>query len=206
MENENLDKNYLDENFVERINNTDNEALHSLLTFLVENYETELTYEQIELFNNKCKSIYENSLNSENFIRQIKYLINKGIYGRIIKKFKNDLLELGISQEKIDIISEVFKKYYEINLEKNENFNKKNDLYLKDFDMFTEMPCHFSDYNLFKNDEKNEDIKKQNLFINLRLTEGNKNDTNQIIAFDKNKMIAFFEQIEKMQEIIDKMS
>ena len=95
MKNENLDKNYLDENFVERINNTDNEALHSLLTFLVENYETELTYEQIELFNNKCKSIYENSLNSENFIRQIKYLINKGIYGRIIKKFKNDLHEIG---------------------------------------------------------------------------------------------------------------
>ena len=48
--------------------------------------------------------------------------------------------------------------------------------------------------------------KNSNLFINLRLTEGDKNDTNQVIAFDKNKMIAFFEQIEKMQEIIDKMS
>ena len=206
MENENLDKNYLDENFVERINNIDNDTLHSLLTEIVENYETEFTYEQIELFNNKCKSLFENGLNSELFLRQIKYLINKGIYGRIIKKFKNDLAELGISQEKIDIISEVFKKYYEINLEKNENYNKKNKLYLKDFDMFTEMPCHYSNYDLYKNDEKNEDIKKQNLFINLRLSEGDKKDVNEVIAFDKNKMIAFFEQIEKIQEIIDKMS
>ena len=49
----------------------------------------------------------------EHFIRQLKYLFNKGIYGRINKKHKAELIELGIAPEKMEIICDVEKKYFE---------------------------------------------------------------------------------------------
>ena len=104
------EKLYLDEVFIKRINNTDTNSLLSLVKLLLENYKTELNYEQIQYFSDQFKSLYDEQ-DVDNFIRQLKYLINKGIYNRITKRYKNELIELGIEQEKVEAISNLQKQY-----------------------------------------------------------------------------------------------
>lgn len=201
---ENSDKDYLDEAFIRKINNSEINSLLSLMKELLENYRTELNYEQFQYFNNECKSLYDEGY-SENFIRQIKYLINKGIYNRITKRYKSDLIELGIEPEKVEAISNLQKQYQDINLDKNEKNVKNNSLYLKDFDMYTEMPVHYSDYKISKEEQENYDIKKQNLILNLNLSNGEKEE-HKIFEIDKLKMINLFEKVEQIQEYLDKIS
>ena len=201
---ENSDKDYLDEAFIRKINNSEINSLLSLMKELLENYRTELNYEQFQYFNNECKSLYDEGY-SENFIRQLKYLINKGIYNRITKRYKSDLIELGIEPEKVEAISNLQKQYQDINLDKNEKNVKNNSLYLKDFDMYTEMPVHYSDYKISKEEQENYDIKKQNLILNLNLSNGEKEE-HKIFEIDKLKMINLFEKVEQIQEYLDKIS
>jgi len=202
--NEKLDKDYLDEVFIKRINNTDTNSLLSLVKLLLENYKTELNYEQIQYFSDQFKSLYDEQ-DVDNFIRQLKYLINKGIYNRITKRYKNELIELGIEQEKVEAISNLQKQYQEINFDKNEKNVKNNTIYLKDFDMYTEMPVHYSDYKINNEDQENPDIKKQNIILNLNLS-NNEKDEHKILEIDKQKMINLFEKIELIQEYLDKLS
>ena len=202
--NEKLDKDYLDEVFIKRINNTDTNSLLSLVKLLLENYKTELNYEQIQYFSDQFKSLYDEQ-DVDNFIRQLKYLINKGIYNRITKRYKNELIELGIEQEKVEAISNLQKQYQEINFDKNEKNVKNNTIYLKDFDMYTEMPIHYSDYKINNEDQENPDIKKQNIILNLNLS-NNEKDEHKILEIDKQKMINLFEKIELIQEYLDKLS
>ena len=202
--NEKLDKDYLDEVFIKRINNTDTNSLLSLVKLLLENYKTELNYEQIQYFSDQLKSLYDEQ-DVDNFIRQLKYLINKGIYNRITKRYKNELIELGIEQEKVEAISNLQKQYQEINFDKNEKNVKNNTIYLKDFDMYTEMPVHYSDYKINNEDQENPDIKKQNIILNLNLS-NNEKDEHKILEIDKQKMINLFEKIELIQEYLDKLS
>ena len=140
MSGENIDKEYLDSAFISQINSIDDESLKNLCNFVLSTYKTEYNYEDLEKLNQECQSIIDNDLNIENFIRQLKYLFNKGIYGRINKKHKAQLIELGLTPEKMELISEMEKKYFELNLEKNDNEEKNQILTLKDFDMLTEMP------------------------------------------------------------------
>lgn len=202
--NEKPDKDYLDEVFIKRINNTDTNSLLSLVKLLLENYKTELNYEQIQYFSDQFKSLYDEQ-DVDNFIRQLKYLINKGIYNRITKRYKNELIELGIEQEKVEAISNLQKQYQEINFDKNEKNVKNNTIYLKDFDMYTEMPVHYSDYKINNEDQENPDIKKQNIILNLNLS-NNEKDEHKILEIDKQKMINLFEKIELIQEYLDKLS
>lgn len=201
----NIDKDYLDEQFVNKINEIDNETLQSLIKLFLENYQTQFNYDQIEGLNNYCKSIFANEVNNEGFIRQVKYMVNKGIYGRINKKYKSELTELGLNPEKVELISELEKQYYENNLNKNERKAKNDLLHVKDFDMFTEMPVHYSDYPVYDGDQENHDIKKQNVFINFKLSEGT-NEFNTLVSIDKEKLIGVYEKIEKAQEKLDKLS
>jgi hypothetical protein len=53
--------------------------------------------------------------------------------------------------------------------------------------------------------EKNEDFKKQKLYINLRLNKDGK-DKREVIQVDKTKLIGLFSQMEKLQEQLDKIS
>ena len=202
--NENPDKDYLDEVFIKRINNTETNSLLSLVKLLLENYKTELNYEQIQYFSDQFKSLYDEQ-DVDNFIRQLKYLINKGIYNRITKRYKSDLIELGIEPEKVEAISNLQKQYQEINFDKNEKNVKNNTIYLKDFDMYTEMPVHYSDYKISKEEQENYDIKKQNLILNLNLSNGEKEE-HKIFEIDKLKMINLFEKVEQIQEYLDKIS
>jgi len=202
---ENIDKEYLDTVFINQVNAIDNESLKNLSNLILSTYKTEYNYEDLDKLQSECQSIIDNDLNVEHFIRQFKYLFNKGIYGRINKKYKNELLELGFAPEKIEILSEIGKKYFELNLEKNENEDKKQILTLKDFDMLTEMPVVDTKYNSMVDNEKNEDFKKQKLLINLRLNKDGE-DKREVIQVDKTKLIGLFTQMEKLQEQLDKLS
>ena len=202
---DNIDKEYLDNAFIAQLNSIDNESLQNLCNFVLSTYKTEYNYEDLEKLNQECQTIIDNELNIENFIRQLKYLFNKGIYGRINKKHKAELIELGISPEKMEILCEIEKRYFELNLEKNENEDKKQIMNLKDFDMITEMPVVDTKYNSMIDGEKNEDFKKQQLLINLRLNKDGE-DKREVIQVDKTKLIGLFSQIEKLQEQLDKLS
>ena len=202
---DNIDKEYLDNAFIAQLNSIDNESLQNLCNFVLSTYKTEYNYEDLEKLNQECQTIIDNELNIENFIRQLKYLFNKGIYGRINKKHKAELIELGLSPEKMEILCEIEKRYFELNLEKNENEDKKQIMNLKDFDMITEMPVVDTKYNSMIDGEKNEDFKKQQLLINLRLNK-NGEDKREVIQVDKTKLIGLFSQIEKLQEQLDKLS
>ena len=202
---DNIDKEYLDNAFISQLNSIDNESLNNLCNFVLSTYKTEYNYEDLEKLNQECQTIIDNELNIENFIRQLKYLFNKGIYGRINKKHKAELIELGLSPEKMELLCEVEKRYFELNLEKNENDDKKQVMTLKDFDMITEMPVVDTQYNSMIDGEKNEDFKKQKLLINLRLNK-NGEDKREVIQVDKTKLIGLFSQIEKLQEQLDKLS
>jgi hypothetical protein len=205
MSGENIDKEYLDSAFVSQLNSIDDESLKHLCNYVLSTYKTEYNYEDLEKLNQECQNIIDNDLNIENFIRQLKYLFNKGIYGRINKKHKAQLLELGLTPEKMEIISEMEKQYFELNLEKNDNEEKNQILTLKDFDMHTEMPVVDTKYNTMVDGEKNEDFKKQKLYINLRLNKNGK-DKREVIQVDKTKLIGLFSQMEKLQEQLDKIS
>ena len=159
---DNIDKEYLDNAFIAQLNSIDNESLQNLCNFVLSTYKTEYNYEDLEKLNQECQTIIDNELNIENFIRQLKYLFNKGIYGRINKKHKAELIELGLSPEKMEILCEIEKRYFELNLEKNENEDKKQIMNLKDFDMITEMPVVDTKYNSMIDGEKNEDFKSNN--------------------------------------------
>ena len=139
-ETENIDKEYLEPTFINCINGIDNDSLKNLCNLYLSTYKTQNNYEDMEKLNQECQSILDNELATEHFIRQLKYLFNKGIYGRINKRHKADLIELGISAEKMEIICEVEKKFFETNLEKNDEDDLKQICNLKDFDMMTEMP------------------------------------------------------------------
>ena len=204
-EEENTDKEYLDDIFINCINGMDNNSLKNLCKIFLSTYKTEYNYEDLEKLNQECQSIINNELAIEQFIRQLKYLFNKGIYGRINKRHKAELIELGINPEKMEIIFEVEKKYFEENLEKNEEEEKKQICTLKDFDMMTEMPVVDTSYTANKDQEKNVDFKKQQLFINLRLNKDGK-DKREVIQVDKTKLIGLFSQMEKLQEELDKLS
>ena len=202
---ENIDKEYIEPSFINFINGMDNDSLRNLSKVFLSTYKTEYTYEDLEKLNQECQSIIGDELTIEHFIRQLKYLFNKGIYGRINKKHKAELIELGINPDKMELICEVEKKYFEENLEKNEEEDKKQICILKDFDMMTEMPVVDSNYMGMMDGEKNVDFKKQKLLINLRLNKEGK-DKREVIQVDKTKLIGLFSQMEKLQEELDKLS
>ena len=202
---ENIDKDYLESSFINCLNNLDNESLKHLCNTFLSTYKTEYTYEDLEKLHQEVESILDNELAVEHFIRQLKYLFNKGLYGRINKKHKTELIQLGISPEKMEILCEIEKQYFDTNLEKNEEDYKNDILTMKDFDMMTEMPVVDTNYSTMVDGEKNDDFKKQKLLINLRLNK-NGEDKREVIQVDKTKLIGLFTQMEKLQEQLDKLS
>ena len=167
-ESETLDKNYISDHFVKAVNSCDENLFRNLLQFFLENYETEFNFAALEKFNAEFKSQNVEGIDNEMLVRQLKYIVNKSIYGRVNKKFKGELKELGFNLSKIDLISDLTKRYFERNLSKNEKSAKKESVYLKDFDIVTEMPVAFSSYKISENFEENDDIKKQNLYLGTR--------------------------------------
>jgi hypothetical protein len=101
-----IDQNYLDNEFVNIINIMENEKFAELINLFLENYENSLSHERLTYYT-KIISSSILDIDSHKLMRQIKYLINKGVYNRLSKKFKNDLLQLLLDEEKIDTLIEI---------------------------------------------------------------------------------------------------
>lgn len=201
-----IDRQFLDQKFITLINSMKDETLATLIEKMLINYKTELSLDEIESLSseitNGLKST-SNVINVNHFIRQLKYLINKGIYGRITKKYRNDISELGIEANKVTLISDIQKKYYETIYTKNEESYNKEFKQIKEIDMFTEMPLFYTDYRLIEDDKKNENIKKAKLYMNIDIENTDKKEENYVLEISKEKLVGMYAQIEQLQEHLD---
>jgi len=199
-----IDKAYLDDKFVNVVNNLENEKFGEFVNLLVENFENDLSHQKISNFS-KFFSTSIIEIDSTKFLRQLKYLVNKGTYNRLSKKYKQDLLRIHMNEDKIDIMIEIQRVYFEnFNLINKREGEMLKNIILKDFEIKTEMPICNTNYNVKSNFSLNEDIKKQNLIVNLNLL-SSENFTNLVVQIDKSQLINMYEEIEKIQEKLDKL-
>jgi hypothetical protein len=209
-----IDQTYLDENFIRSVNFLDDEKFSQFINYLLENYEDDTDQNKISIYSKIISSLFGGQLipDENHFYRQIKYLVNKGVYNRVSKKFKNDLLSLEISETKIEIVVEAIKPH----LEKIYNLNKIKDqistnLIVTDFEIKTEMPVSTSKYEMINEvGSLNEDTKKQNVILKFNLKnklviKDKLSNGNLVFQMDKTKLIDFYEQVEKIQEKLDKL-
>lgn len=199
-----LDKSYLDDNFISKINNLDNENLSGLFNLILDDLTNEINNEKISSINNIISALFGNEINSTLFFRQAKYLINKGLYNRLSKKYRNDLLSLNFNQEKTDLLIELMKTYIDKIAEINKKSEMKEDI-VKDFEIQTTMPVYTTNYHI-KEEKLNEDYKKQTLTLKLELENKNSNNNKELfIEMNKSQLVNFYEEIEKIQEKLDKL-
>lgn len=237
------DANYLDENFINLLNSISNENFNAIFIHLIENYSAVASQSDFNQFSKLSLSEINSEIAFNNFYRQIKYLINKGVYLRLSKKFLMELINLGFSEEKVNLIRDIQKANLDklLNLinksEKDSNNNSIKGLHkIIDVEVKTEMPSYNTNYETFKaengnSDNYNEDIKKQNVYLNLKLDKKhfgennfiNNNNNNSInnslaagsneiglfqnlnVKMNKVQLAAFYAEIEKIQESLDKL-
>jgi regulatory protein YycI of two-component signal transduction system YycFG len=77
--------------------------------------------------------------------------------------------------------------------------------YLKDFQINTEMPVSYSNYEVspVNKDAKNVDYKKQQINFNFTVHDGS--DKEIFFNMNKGQLLNFYEEIEKIQEKLDKL-
>jgi hypothetical protein len=209
-----------------------------LFTYFIENYNAITSQSDFSQISNILISELKTDISFNNFYRQIKYLINKGVYLRLSKKFLVDLINLGLEEDKVSIIRDIQKA----NLDKlteliNKSQNDSNNNYIKginkiiDVEIKTQMPIYNGNYEAFINNEEkgkidnNEDVNKQNVFINFKLNaknicennfKNNENANNKSkgnlgyfqnlnIKMNKVQLAEFYAEIEKIQENLDKL-
>jgi hypothetical protein len=206
-----IDKTYLDIKFVNIINNSQIERLESFFNYVLENFSLENTYDKIFSIHEIISEIFGNNIDASHFYRQVKYLINKGCYNRLLKKFKNDLINLNLEESRVDLIIDLIKNYYEkiIEIQKKEELNTNKSIV--SFEVLTEMPVVNTNYKILnENGEFNKDLRKQDILLKLKIDsnfsdEETKIENNEdiIIQMDKTKLVSFYEEIEKIQEKLD---
>ncbi len=191
-----IDAVYLDGKFVMTVNSIDEENFDLVIKFVLENYEETIEANLLASVERVIKSLITQDHDSLNLYRQFKYLVNKAVYNRLSKKFKNDILAIGIQEDKIDKIIELVRVYID-NISKGGV--ERNTI--KDFEIKTQMPVYKSEYNLKKNNiSPNEDVNKQNVLIKFNLEK-----EILFLEMDKIDMTNFYEQVEKIQEKLDKL-
>ena len=193
---------YFDQQFINNISEIENSKFSQLINFVVEGYSYEINHEKLTNISKSFQSIFGNDKNPLTIYRKLKSLIHSCVYNRFSKKFKTELLNLGLKQEKVEILCEIVK----VDLENLNEKLKTSEFtsYLKDFEIKTEMPVLFTNYKVLNEETQNQDYKKQSIDINLII---NENNENKEIFFEMNKsqLVNFHEEIEKIQEKLDKL-
>jgi hypothetical protein len=202
-----IDKTYLNSDFIALLNNLENDKLSGLLALVLDIYEEAISNDQLTYITKVIGNVIGQEADSLDFFRKIKYLINKGNYNRLSKKFKNDLLQLELEEDKVDVIIETQKLYLEKLGEINKRLNKP-DLFIKDFDIRTEMP-------VFRNNNAGhdlDDVRKQNILISLDVEDNNNSKPESDgctgkfnMEMNKVQLINFYKEIERIQEKLDKL-
>jgi hypothetical protein len=203
-----IDKIYLDSNFVYLINNCEIDRLQTFFNFALENYSVENDQSKINSIQNIISALFGNDIESNNIYRQVKYLINKGCYNRLLKKFKNDLINLEFKESRVELILESIKNHYEriVELQKKDELNNYQSII--NFEIKTEMPVMNTNFKITNDDgDFNKDLKKQNILMKFQLDKKNCDDSNKndeiLIQMDKTQLVNFYEEIEKIQEKLD---
>ncbi len=77
--------------------------------------------------------------------------------------------------------------------------------HLKDFQINTEMPVSYSNYEVSSQykEAKNVDYKKQQINFNFTVHDGS--DKEIFFSMNKGQLLNFYEEIEKIQEKLDKL-
>jgi hypothetical protein len=196
MDENEIDKTYIDELFIIDINSIDIDRYSSLISFIIEYYSEEITNDKLAYITNIISSIFGHDINSTSIYRKLKYLINKGIYNRFTKKYKLDLINLGLDENKIDEIINIAKE--SPSLGELYKSTKSNTNILKDVQITTNVPIYSSNYSI---NQDGSDIKKQKLLIKFDYS----SDTSSLIEINKNQLFTFYQEIEKIQEKLDKL-
>jgi len=211
------DMQYLDVLTISKINKLEMNKFIDITKEIIQGLNYNVSFDKLNNFSTLIQN-YIGEANSLTFYRELRYLINKGVFNKISKKFKADLLELGFSQEKIDVFCDLLKNYIESFNEFNKQEEKSNLYELKDFQVKTEMPVNYTNYPIKTENivnVTNNDMKKQNLIFNFVTTDKNKSSEtekseksetkNLIFEMDKTQLSSFYEEIEKIQEKLDKL-
>jgi len=195
---------YFDTQFIQNMNELENYHFSQLISLVIENLSYDINHEKLSYISKIFHTIFAVEKNPLNIYRKLKSLIHCCIYNRFSKKFKNEMLTLGFKQDKLDILCDLVKP----NIDSLNDKLKISELtsYLKDFEIKTEMPISFTNYKISteNKDIQNIDYKKQSLNMNLTI---NNNRENKEIFFEisKSQLLSFFEEIEKIQEKLDKL-
>jgi hypothetical protein len=194
MDENEIDKTYLDEVFINDLNSIDSDRFTFLISLVIENHTEEMNNDKLETITKSISSIFGHDINSSNIYRKLKYMINKGLYNRFTKKYKNDLINLGLDESRVDEIINIAK---ESTFEPGKN-NKTETNIVKDIQITTNMPVYSSNYNIT---EDGADLKKQKVVLKLDYN----NDDSTLIEMNKNQLFTFYQEIEKIQEKLDKL-
>lgn len=221
------EENYLDPTFINIVNSLELENFQNILTYFIDNYSCILSEENFENFSKIISQEIKSDIPLNNICRQMKYLINRGIYSRLSKAFLGDLLSLGFDEDKLNLLREIQKK----NLEKilkvlhNDQMQSESNIIkgqnrIIDVNVKTEMPSFTTNYNFLDefDNEVNEDIKKQNIYMNFTLDKNifsenirdnkdgkNGNYKNLTLKMNKKMLGNFYAEMEKIQESLDKL-
>jgi hypothetical protein len=193
-----IDKAYIDETLIKDLNSIDDERFTTLISLIIESYNEEIANDRLVYITNIISTIFGHEINASNIYRKIKYLINIGIFNRFTKKYKNDLLNLNLDENRADEIITIAKENPSIG--EIYKLNKTNNNILKDVQITTNMPVYTSNYNINAT-EDGSDLKKQKIMFKFDYT----SDSSTLVEMNKSQFFSFYQEIEKIQEKLDKL-
>ena len=194
---------YFDQNFIDGMNEIENSRFSQIIQLVIESVSFEANHEKLTNVSKIFNSIFAAEKTPLAIYRKLKSLVHFCVYNRFSKKFKNDMLTLGLKQEKIDILCDLVK----IDIDNLNDKLKNTELtaYLQDFEIKTEMPVSSTNYQVSSESKStpNIDYKKQSLNINFTIHDGGNKEL--FFSLEKGQLVNFYEEIEKIQEKLDKL-
>lgn len=183
------------------LNNIQNDSFSELIDSVLKYYPDRYNSRIIQNILFLIKSLDQQYTNesSELIFRELKDLINKSFYNRLTNKIKTELVNEGLLSEKADLLFLLLSNYSDKYSIKDEYTLSKAENKINDFEIITQMPILKT--NSIMRDSLNKDIKQQELLLKLDL---GKDDITQI-SMNKKMSSKLFEEIEKLQEALDKL-
>lgn len=183
------------------LNNIQNESFTELIESVLKYYPDRYNNRNIQNIIYLIKSFDQHNSNdsSELIFRELKDLINKSFYNRLTNKIKSEIVNDGLLSEKADLLFSLLSNYSEKYSIKDQYALSENENKILDFEVITQMPILKT--NSITLDSLNKDIKQQEILLKLDL---GKEDIAQI-SMNKKMSSKLFEEIEKLQEALDKL-
>ena len=184
------------------LNNINNDSFTELIETVVKYYPNKYNSNnnQIIIYLIKSYDQHLSHTSSELIFRELKDLINKSFYNRLTNKTKTELINDGLQSEKADLLFSLLSNYPDLYTIINEYAINDHENKIYDFKITTQMPI-LKTNNDQTFDTLSKDIKQQELLLKLDLG----NDEIAQISMNKKMTSKLFEEIEKLQEALDKL-